>query len=169
MRWNRAWIQGATLGHLNWLLRGDELLDNVYIIRDGIAARPLEAELPWYVLLTVATHSRKHIFSGARLPPADLIVKGATDLSRKLMWGWKHRDDHSGQSPGLGMRFGTPAFKDVPEPEFRWCQAYLHNGVHRAYGEAAALAKKSLPHHTIPKFVSDRPLFNQETLLLTET
>ena len=130
------------------------MLENVYLVDNGVARHPVQSELPWYVLLTLATHSKKHIFAGAKLPPVGLLLNGCEQASNKMKWVFFHRSSSLGFSPSLGIDKSTPPCRKVMDPEFQWCRSVLHNVVASVYQEATLYAKQHMPRFELPKFVS---------------
>ena len=59
-------LQGLRSIDLAWLLRYDTLLHNVYVLdwvdHRWLADHPCDGDLPWPLILLVASHSKKHIF-----------------------------------------------------------------------------------------------------------
>ena len=153
-RWNRSWLVGCTSYHFGWMLRETQLLRNVYLVKDGIAAHPEPRELPWYVVLALGTHSKKHIFQGSTLPRAKELFNSGKDVCRKLVWAWHHRGTVAAPRDSLRVMKLSPAYHKVAPPEFAWCSTELQNRIGEAFCEANQLAKASCPHRTTPGCVS---------------
>lgn len=136
LSWNKFWVGGASKLNLSWLARGADLKSNVYFVLNGEAGDPVDHQLPWHVLLTLSTHSRKHVFCSAALPEAKLINKYTANVHNKLCWRWRHR--HSAPLGGwkqnsLRISKDTPPYGDhrvqLPQPEFSWCKELLRTSV----------------------------------------
>ena len=168
-RWNSHWITGATKLQLASLARGDQLLQNLYVIEDDTVRYPHRSELPWYVILTLATHSRKHVFNGQALPPAKSVAQCSRNLFNKFCWAWKHRSSSDKAAiviDSLRLDKKTPPYgiKDLqPQPEFDWCRNMFFRTFMDFYNEARRLAVKSMPKSNLPRFVSATRLWLRET------
>lgn len=63
-------VRGMKIRDLVWLLRFDELLSHVYLIDPeppSVRIHPSRGSLPWPVILTLGSYSKKHIFEPAEL------------------------------------------------------------------------------------------------------
>ena len=99
---NAKWLSGASLLQLGWMCR-DSLVSNIYIIKDGVATVPARHEIPWFVLLSLGAHSRKHIFGEKKLPPFSLFRRAAQNMYNKLCWKWRFKDELvDGNGFGMG-------------------------------------------------------------------
>ena len=80
---------------LAWLCKHDILLSNVYVIRQECAAwiadHPGKDEIPWPALLTLGSHSRKHIFAeNAVFGPS--VLCSLRSFVSKVKWRWVFRE-----------------------------------------------------------------------------
>lgn len=67
-----------------WLSRGDELQQTMYLVENRTTRAP--SEVPWLVLLTFGTRSRKHLFRTHKHIDSSIIRSAAEHLCRRVQW-----------------------------------------------------------------------------------
>jgi hypothetical protein len=84
-------------------------MSNMYVVSDSLLARSAEISdaLPWTVLLTLGSLSRKHVFIRNQRIQTKSISVSSQDLVRKLKWAW-----HFHKNPNAGT--GLPLLKSRP-------------------------------------------------------
>jgi hypothetical protein len=82
-------LKNCPFESLAWLTRGEEMYSNLYGVQHDVTDVSIHGsaftfefeELPWYVALLLATHSRKHVFESARkLSHLRLLAKRLASL-----------------------------------------------------------------------------------------
>ncbi len=119
--------KGMNMKHWAWLCIGGELLNNLYLVLDKseAAAPPVaENEIPWPVLLLLATHSRKHRFLNGALPQAQPYTRAIANLANKVKWAWCFRHSDPGKRSTLCKR-STKHFDGLASPGIMAFARYL--------------------------------------------
>lgn len=83
-----------------WLSRGDELLQTMYLVEDRTTKDP--SGVPWPVLLTFGTRSRKHLFRTHKCIDPSFIRSATEHLCRRVHWWWhfiENRSEGNGTRP----------------------------------------------------------------------
>ena len=112
-------LRGAREFQFAWLAqsRAHPLEENIYLVEpppdggDPVAAPPAAGRLPWPVLLTLACHSRKHIFIRNTLVKPGPLHDAVVDNAQRMKWWWHY---HIGPNSSAHAR-ADPA-QPVPDP-----------------------------------------------------
>jgi len=134
---------------LAWLCRHDVLLSNVHVIRRDhsawIADHPRENEIPWPGLLTLGSHSRKHIFAEHAIS-SPLVLGQLRSFISKVKWRWVFRNAKELPPRPLLKKETRPCDAQVPHVLLAFCSHVMHVG-RSLLSNAARKPCKALARH----------------------
>ena len=81
-------VRNMRLRDLAWMVRFEELLTNVYVLDTSVPAavyayHPCVGELPWPVILSLGSFSKKHIHEPRRLVIAEITDRCLADILKR--------------------------------------------------------------------------------------
>ena len=154
LHWIRTWLKGISAFHLCWLIKGIELTNNVYMYDDSLGSgfHPCNGELPWFVVLLLGAHSKKHLFGGT-FPNWSLFNRHIASATNKLKWSFYFKDKSSVFMPKLKLKRQVRTFDGNSPVEVDWCCNKLRSELVSMYIHARSMFQVSRKS-VVPRFVA---------------
>lgn len=111
------------MSNLAWLARGDEMFSFLYVAEhfvddDGKLRCTVHLssseDIPWPVALTLATHSKKHVFEHGAVLPLRRVGDAVALFDRRLKWAWHYRNSVNDYVKPL-VKNVIPPCKHIPD------------------------------------------------------
>ena len=108
-----------------------------YWYQDSRCVVPDHSEVPWFLAVTLATCSAKHVFQDRRMPEMKSLALAVNELENKVKWQYVFKDESTTSTRFSKKKFmPTPPCNKVLPPEVSAFCSHLRQALLQA-GQAA--------------------------------